>query len=244
VQDFLGQGTFLVISGDALTDLDLGALWSHHREAGGIGTLSLKRVQDPSQLGVVILGPDGRVQGFQEKPDPAEALSNLASCGIYVFEPEIFDYFPDHDFVDWATEVFPTVLEQDVPLYGHEIDGYWNDIGSIVEFRRGNFDALTGQVEVEVERLEIEDGLWAASSATLEGEVLMQPPVYVGEGSRVGADTRLTGPVVIGDNCTIGAGASLGDVVVWPGAEVPPGAVEVGGVTGTKPLAARLPRRY
>jgi mannose-1-phosphate guanylyltransferase len=114
VRDFFGGETFLIISGDALTDIDLTALWERHRHAGGIGTLALKPVDDPSQLGVVILGEGGRIQGFQEKPDPAEALSNLASCGIYVFEPEIFDYFPDRPFVDWAQDVFPALLAQDV----------------------------------------------------------------------------------------------------------------------------------
>ena len=102
VRDHFGDETFLIISGDALTDIDLTALWERTSETGGIATLALKRVDDPSQLGVVILGDDGRIQGFQEKPDPAEALSNLGNCGIYVFEPEIFDYFPDRDFVDWA----------------------------------------------------------------------------------------------------------------------------------------------
>ena len=147
VRDHFGDETFLIISGDALTDIDLTALWRAHKEQGGIATLALKRVDDPSQLGVVIVDDDGRIQGFQEKPDPAEALSNLGNCGIYVFEPEIFDYFPDREFVDWAQDVFPALLEQDVAFYGHEIAEYWNDVGSLEEYRQGNFDALDGQGE-------------------------------------------------------------------------------------------------
>ena len=149
MREHFGGETFLIISGDALTDIDLTALWRRHKEAGGIATLALKRVDDPSELGVVIVDDDGRIQGFQEKPDPAEALSNLGNCGIYVFEPEIFDYFPDRPFVDWAQDVFPALLEQDVPFYGHEIDEYWNDVGSLEEYRQGNFDALEGKVDVE-----------------------------------------------------------------------------------------------
>jgi mannose-1-phosphate guanylyltransferase len=240
VRDFLGDETFLVISGDALTDVDLGALWRRHREASGIGTLTLKRVPDPSQLGVVILSDDGRVQGFQEKPQPGEALSNLGSCGIYVFEPEIFDHFPDRDFVDWAQDVFPTMLERDVPLYGHEIDDYWSDVGSLSEFRRGNFDAITGKVQVEVEGSEIREGLLAGHSATLEGAVLMEPPVYIGEDCTIGAEVQLTGPVVIGEGSTIGEGAILRDVVLWPGTEVVAGTLAVGGITGVRPLAKWL----
>jgi mannose-1-phosphate guanylyltransferase len=167
VRDFFADETFLIISGDALTDIDLTKLWERHSEAGGIGTLALKRVPDPSQLGVVITGEDGRIQGFQEKPDPAEALSDLGSCGIYAFEPEIFDYFPEAEFVDWARDVFPVLLEQDVPLFGHEIDEYWNDIGSIAEFRQGNFDAVSGEVYVDLDGSELDGGLLVADSAQL-----------------------------------------------------------------------------
>jgi mannose-1-phosphate guanylyltransferase len=242
VRDFLGNETFLVISGDALTDIDLGLLRKRHQEAGGIGTLALTRVADPSQLGVVILGEDGRIQGFQEKPDPAEALSDLANCGIYVFEPEIFEHFSDQDFVDWATDVFPLLLERDVPIYGHEINDYWNDVGSIGEFRQSNFDALTGQVRVDLDGSEVEAGLWAADSSTVDGRVTMEPPVYLGARSTVGSEVRLTGPVVIGGGCRVGEGAALRDVLVWPGTEIAPGTVLVGGIAAARPLAERLIR--
>jgi mannose-1-phosphate guanylyltransferase/mannose-1-phosphate guanylyltransferase/phosphomannomutase len=240
VRDFFGDETFLIISGDALTDIDLGALWARHREAGGIGTLALKRVDDPSQLGVVIVADDGRIQGFQEKPDPAEALSNLGNCGIYVFEPEIFDHFPERDFVDWAEDVFPVLLEQDVPFHGHEIGEYWNDVGSLHEYRQGNFDALTGAVRVEVWGTEIEAGLRIGESSVLAGQVLMEPPVYVGEDCEIAADVRLTGPVVIGDGCTIGSGATLREVVIWPGSEVGEQEMLIGAIAGDRPQAERL----
>src|SRR3989442_368152 len=222
VRDHFGDETFLIISGDALTDIDLTALWRRHEEAGGIGTLALKRVEDPNQLGVVILAEDGRVQGFQEKPDPAEALSNLGNCGIYVFEPEIFDFFPDRDFVDWAQDVFPALLAQDVPFYGHEIDDYWNDIGNIKEFRQGNFDALSGEVKVEIE----------SGRLNPDADWVEERPVYVGEGCEIGSGVRLTGPVVLGDRCRLGDGAAIRDSVLWPGTEVvSPGAL-IGAVAG------------
>jgi mannose-1-phosphate guanylyltransferase len=240
VRDFLADETFLIISGDALTDIDLGALWRRHAAAGGIGTLSLKRVDDPTQLGVVIVDDDGRIQGFQEKPAPGEELSNLGNCGIYVFEPAIFDYFPDRPFVDWAQDVFPVLLDQGVPIYGHEIDDYWNDVGSLHEFRQGNFDALTGIVRVDLPGREVEDGLRVGDGAQLDAQELIEPPVFIGDGCRCGPEVRLTGPVVIGNDCKIGAGASLRDVVVWPGTDVPAKAMLVGGIAGGRPLAERL----
>ena len=240
VRDFFGGETFLIISGDALTDIDLGRLWARHDQAGGIGTLALKPVDDPSQLGVVILGEDGRIQAFQEKPDPAEALSNLGNCGIYVFEPEIFDHFPEPPFVDWAQDVFPVLLEQDVPLYGHAIDEYWNDVGSLEEYRQGNFDALEGKVHVELRGSEIEAGLHVGDSTELRGQVLMEPPVFIGEDCEIEPDVRLTGPVVIGDGCSIGSGATLREVVIWPGSDVPEQAMLIGAIAGDRPLAERL----
>src|SRR6185312_5020309 len=107
VADFLGPDSFLVMAADALTDIDLAALRAAHDGNDGVATLAVKRVPNVSEFGVVITGSDGRIQGFQEKPDPAEALSDLASCMIYVLSPEIFDYFPDRSVVDFALDVFP-----------------------------------------------------------------------------------------------------------------------------------------
>jgi mannose-1-phosphate guanylyltransferase len=230
VRDHFGDETFLIISGDALTDIDLTALWEAHKRFGGVGTLALKRVEDTREYGVVIVADDGRIQGFQEKPDPSEALSDLGNCGIYVFEPEIFDYFPEPEFVDWAMDVFPTLLEQDVGFFGHEFPQYWNDVGSLEEYRQGNFDALLGEVRVEM----------AADGAALPGDAEVEGPVFVGEGCEIAAGVRLTGPVVIGEGSRIGAGSALRDTIVWPHTEVDPGTVLIGGLAGERPLASKL----
>ena len=182
-----------MISGDALTDIDLAAMREFHESHDGIATLATKRVDDTSQFGVAITGADGRIQGFQEKPDPAEALSDLANCGIYMFRSEIFDFFPEPGtskaagpgdpagFADWAMDVFPRLLEGDVPFYSHEIDAYWNDIGNLEELRQGTLDALSGAVEVEPGG-EIVDGFRSGSPAEDEGE--LKGPVLLGRGLR------------------------------------------------------------
>jgi len=245
-RDFLVEtDSFLVISGDALTDIDLTAMREAHEAHDGIATLATKRVEDTSQFGVVITDSAGRVQGFQEKPDPAEALSDLANCGIYIFRAEIFDHFPGPDhrspagdedqpegFVDWAMDVFPSLLDGDVPFHSHEIDAYWNDIGSVDEYVQGNADALAGEVAIERREPEVADGIFAGKGSDLDG-VKVRPPVLLGADCAVGAGAELRGPVVVGEGSSIGAGARLRDAVVLPGAEVPPGAVVVGGVYGT-----------
>jgi mannose-1-phosphate guanylyltransferase len=250
VSDFLSAtDSFLVISGDALTDIDLSAMREAHEAnvaKGAIATLATKRVKDTTQLGVAITDDEGRIQGFQEKPDPAEALSDLATCGIYMFRAEIFDHFPPPDrkspagdpdqppgFVDWAQDVFPALLDGDVPFYSHEIAAYWNDIGSVGEYVQGNLDALRGQVGIEPPVPEVADGIYADDSDL--DAVKVKPPVLIGADCEVGIGVELHGPVVIGDGCRLGASAMLRDAVVLPGAELGPGALAVGGLYGVQP---------
>jgi mannose-1-phosphate guanylyltransferase/mannose-1-phosphate guanylyltransferase/phosphomannomutase len=240
VAPFLGD-SFLVISGDALTDIDLIAMREFHESHDGVATLATRRVEDTSQFGVAITGADGRIQGFQEKPQPAEALSDLANCGIYMFRSEIFDFFPapgaseaagpddPPGFADWAMDVFPALLEGDVPFYAHEIDAYWNDIGNVEELRQSNFDALRGAVAVEPGAPEVSDGVRSASP--LKGAEV-EAPVLIGEGVELGPGVRVQAPAIIGDGCRLGAGAWIRDSILLAGAELPAGAVLVGGIAG------------
>jgi len=239
--DFLGD-SFLIISGDALSDIDLSAMRNFHESHDGIATLATKRVDDTSQFGVAITGADGRIQGFQEKPDPAEALSDLANCGIYMFRSEIFDFFPapgaskaagpgDPDgFADWAMDVFPRLLDGDVPFYSHEIEAYWNDIGNLEELRESTLDALNGAVEVEREGELLEAGFRSGAPAGEEGE--LKGPVLIGSGCEIGDDVRIDGPSVIGDGTRVGSGSRLREVIALPGAEIPAGSVLIGAIAG------------
>ena len=241
VRDFFGDEPVVVISGDALTDLDVGALVARHREAGGIATLTVKQVPDTREYGVVIHDEDGRVQGFQEKPDPAEALSDLGNCGIYCFSPEIFDFFPDADPVDWAKDVFPVLLDNDVPFHVHEIDAYWNDVGSLAELRQGTWDALDGRLQLEVLGGEVSEGMRVGEGTELPDDLeLEEPPAWIGQGCELADGVRLVGPVAIGDGCRIGAGASLRDVILLPGTVVPPGEVMIGAIVGRSGLVKSL----
>jgi mannose-1-phosphate guanylyltransferase len=239
---FLGD-SFLVISGDALTDIDLTAMRKFHESHDGIATLATKRVADTTQFGVAITGADGRIQGFQEKPEPAEALSDLANCGIYMFRSEIFDFFPapgtskaagpgDPDgFADWAMDVFPRLLEGDVPFYSHEIEAYWNDIGNLDELRSGNLDGLQGAVELEPDG-EIVEGFRSGTPEEDEGE--LKGPVLLGPDCEIADDVRIDGPSVIGDGSSIGDGCRLREVIVLPGAEIAAGSVLVGAIAASR----------
>jgi mannose-1-phosphate guanylyltransferase/mannose-1-phosphate guanylyltransferase/phosphomannomutase len=231
-REFFGGETFLVISGDALTDIDLGALAARHREAGGIATLAVKQVADTREYGVVLHDREGRITGFQEKPERDEALSDLGNCGIYVFEPEIFDYFPDQPFADWAHDVFPALLEHDVPFFMHEVREYWNDVGSLAELRRGTFDALRGELRLRIEGRELSPGVTVSGADSLPARVEVDGPAWIGRGASLGAGARLMGPVVIGDGASIGERASVRDSIVFPGTEVTAGFILIGAIAG------------
>jgi mannose-1-phosphate guanylyltransferase/mannose-1-phosphate guanylyltransferase/phosphomannomutase len=243
--EFLGD-SFLVVAGDALTDIDFGAMREFHESHDGLVTMATKRVAETDQFGVVIAGEDGRVQGFQEKPDPAEALSDLANTCIYMFRAEVFDHFPapgtsndagpddPPEFADWAKDVFPALLEADVPFYSHEIEAYWNDIGNLDELREGNLDALRGAVAVEPGAPEVAEGVRSASP--LEG-VEAVAPVLVGERVEIGEGARIEGPAIVSDGCRIGAGSIVRDAILLAGAELPAESILIGGIAarGTKP---------
>ncbi len=242
--EFFGEDSFLVISGDALTDIDLTALAARHREAGGIATLAVKQVPDTREFGVVLHDREGRITGFQEKPRPDEALSDLGNCGIYVFTPEIFDYFPERPFVDWAQDVFPTLLSGDVPFYIHEVREYWNDVGSLGELRQGTFDALRGELRLEVEGEEVAPGVVVAGGQALPGDAEIEGPAWIGRDVRIGTGVRLMGPVVVGDDATLGDHAQLRETIVFPGTEVAPESILIGAILGHAGILQSLrPRR-
>ena len=232
VRDFFGDDPVVVVSGDALTDLDLRALVERHHSAGGIATLTVKEVADTREYGVVIHDEDGRVQGFQEKPDPAEALSRLGNCGIYCFHPDVFDYFPSEPFADWANDVFPELLAHDVPFFVHEIEDYWNDVGSLAELRAGTFDALAGRLKLEVSGDEVAPGVRVGERSLLDGCAQVDPPVWVGTECDVRDGVRLMGPVVVGDRSRVRDNASLRDAIVLPGTDVRAGAILIGAIAG------------
>jgi mannose-1-phosphate guanylyltransferase len=248
-RDFLAEDgdSFVVLAGDALTDVDLKGLIDAHRTNGGVATLGVKQVANVSEYGVIVTDAEGRVQGFQEKPEPAEALSDLVNCMIYVFSAEVFDYFPGEPFVDFAKDVFPALLDHDVPFHVHRVERYWNDVGSIGEYARGNLDAVEGYVEVdlggelvtgEADPESPGAGGLDAPAAGLPAGTEVNGRVLVGDGAEVSEGVRFDGSVVIGTGARIGAGARVKEAVLLPRAEVLAGALVVGGIVGREGAVA------
>lgn len=210
----LGGARFLVISGDALTDLDLTSLMGFHAGHGAIATIVVTPVSDPSKYGVVIMEEDSRIAAFQEKPSREEARSHLANSGIYVFEPEVLEMIPQ-GFYDFGSQLFPRFLEEGVPFYGYQHDDYWNDVGSLDEYKAGNFDALTGKVKIRIPGVRIGDDVWIGDKTVIEEDVVMVGPICIGTHCLVKRGAKLFGPLVVGDRTVIDEGAVLYRGIKW-----------------------------
>ena len=110
---------FLVISGDALCDIDLGALVRFHKEKEALVTIGLKSVDNPLEFGIVVIDEDGRIERFLEKPSWGQVFTDTINTGIYVLDPEVLRHVPEGRPFDFSKELFPLLLEMGRPLYGY-----------------------------------------------------------------------------------------------------------------------------
>src|SRR5918996_506040 len=160
--------TVLVISGDALCDVDLTKLIEAHRERGAAVTIGLKSVDNPLEFGIVVTDEDGRIERFLEKPSWGQVFSDTINTGIYVLEPEVLNHVPDDRPFDFSKELFPLLLEMGRPLYGFVCDGYWQDIGNLDQYRQANFDALDGQVQLNIPGIRLRGNVWIGTGVTID----------------------------------------------------------------------------
>jgi len=213
-EDLLRDDTFIVISGDALTDFDLTDLVRFHREKGALVTVCLARVADPLEFGITITDDDGRVQRFLEKPTWGQVFSDTVNTGIYVMEPEVFDYVAKDEVVDWSGDVFPHLLEEGRPVYGYVAEGYWEDVGTAESYLRAQADVLSGKVDVDIDGFEVSPGVWVGEGADVHPEAVLSGPLYVGDYAKVEAGVELREFTVVGSNVVVKTGAFLHRAVV------------------------------
>lgn len=190
------EGTFLVISGDALTDLDLSEVIDFHRRKGASATLVLKRMKDPLEFGIVMTDDEGRIERFLEKPSWGQVFTDTINTGIYVLEPEVLDLIPPGHPYDFSSELFPLMLDKGLPLFGYVTDAYWTDVGNTDAFLQASRDVLARRVAVELEGFEL------------------HPGVRIGEDVEIDPSARIEGPAIIGDNVRIGPGSVIGPSAV------------------------------
>lgn len=227
-------GTFLVISGDLLTDFDLGDALRFHRERGADLTILLTRVENPLQYGLVITEPDGRIVRFLEKPTWSEVFSDTVNTGIYLLEPSALDLIPRGREFDFSKDLFPLMMREGKKLYGHVAPGYWRDVGDLLEYRLAHQDILGGVVKVKIpgRRVEgLDKEIWLGTDTRVDFTAGLRGAVLIGKNTRVEANARITNSV-IGDNCIVEEGAVVSDSILWNNVYVGRGAILKENVVG------------
>lgn len=202
---FLEDGTFLVISGDVITDINLSDLLSFHRSHGAIATMAVKEVGDPSRFGVVVTDRAGKIESFQEKPAAGTEKSKLANTGIYVFEPEVFEWIPEGQFYDFGNDLFPALVAKGAPVYAMSTSAYWSDVGTLGQYLYTHWDLLTHpQLQERV-----------GHGTVVEPGAIVSSHALIGENCHIERGAVVLGYSCIGDGCLVRSGATVLDSIIW-----------------------------
>lgn len=213
-EEFLND-TYIVISGDALTDLDISKAVKYHKSKKSKATLVLKRESVPIEYGVVITDDSGRILRFIEKPSWGEVFSDTINTGIYILEPEVLNYYEKGDNFDFSKDLFPKLLKDNIPIFGYITEDYWCDIGDVHSYKQTQFDILEGKVNLELESSEIKKGIWIGEGSIVSSEVDIVPPVYIGKNCIIKNTKKIDSFTIIGNNCKIGDNNSFKRSIIW-----------------------------
>lgn len=212
-EDFL-EGTFIIISGDALTDIDIRKAAEYHKSKKSKVTLILKKVGIPLEYGVVVTDEDGRIVRFLEKPSWGEVFSDTVNTGIYILEPEVLGYYKRGDNFDFSKDLFPKLLKDNIPMYGYITKEYWNDIGDLKVYKEVNFDLLSRKVRTEIPYKQVQDRVWIGDDTIISEECKLIPPVLIGRNCIIKSNGILES-VIIADNSEVGENTSIKRSIVW-----------------------------
>jgi mannose-1-phosphate guanylyltransferase/phosphomannomutase len=224
--------TFVVISGDALTDVDLTKIVDFHREKGAAVTIGLKSVENPLEFGIVVTDDEGRIERFLEKPSWGQVFSDTINTGIYVLEPEVLRHVPTDRPYDFSKELFPLLLEMGRPLYGYTFDEYWQDIGNLDQFRQANFDALEGLVDLNIPGIRLRGNIWLGEGVELDDLDQIEAPAFVGNYSRIAPGATVAPYSVLGASVTLREQARTSRSVVDSSTYIGRSAVVEGAIVG------------
>jgi mannose-1-phosphate guanylyltransferase / phosphomannomutase len=224
--------TFLVISGDALCDIDLGKLVDFHREREALVTIGLKSVDNPLEFGIVVTDEEGRIERFLEKPSWAQVFTDTINTGIYVIEPQVLRHIPTDRPYDFSKELFPLLLEKGCPLYGFVAEGYWQDIGNLDQYRQANFDALDERVQLELPGIRLRGNVWVGEGVELDDLETVEGPAYVGNYCRIHPTATVEPYSVLSSSVALRDHARIARSIVDAGTSVGRSAVVEGAIVG------------
>jgi mannose-1-phosphate guanylyltransferase len=229
IQDFqhFFDDTFVVLCGDALIDLDLTEAVRRHKQKGAMASLITRRVprEEVSSYGVVVTDAEGRVLSFQEKPDVAEAASDMINTGIYIFEPQVLDFIPSGEPFDIGADLFPRLVAAGAPFYALPMEFEWVDIGKVPDYWQAIRSVLQGDVrQVQIPGKEVRPGIYTGLNVAADWDrITVQGPIYVGGMTRIEDGATIIGPAMIGPSCHICAGATIDNSIIFDYSRIGPG---------------------
>lgn len=221
-QEFL-DSTIIIISGDAFTDIDLKKAYEFHREKGSKATLILKREPIPLEFGVVVTDDNGRIIRFLEKPSWGEVFSDTINTGIYILEPEVLDYYEQGENFDFSRDLFPRLLEDNIPMFGYIAKEYWSDVGDLGSYIQTHVDILADEKKHYLLGPEKEKGIWIGDGTVLEKGAKISPPVYIGSNCLIEEGAIIEPYTVIGHDTIIGKDTSIKRSVIWDNVNISKG---------------------
>ncbi len=233
-ESMLRDGTFLIISGDALTDCDLTKAIAFHKKKKSVATLILCRVPNPLEFGVVFTNPEGKVERFLEKPSWSEVFSDTVNTGMYILEPEVFQMMEPGVSYDWSSDIFPLLLEKGQPMYGYVMEEYWADVGSLAQYREAHEHLLSQQVKLPVLGVAKQSGVYIGANCTIDDSATLVPPVCLGRNCKVKRGARIGPYTTIGDNALIEEDASVERSVIWDSAYIGPSVSVRSAIVGSR----------
>ncbi len=213
--EHLLQEPFLVISGDSLTDFNLSQIIDYHLNNKATVTMTLTRVPNPLDYGVIITDEHGNVRQFLEKPSWGEVFSDTVNTGIYVLNPDVFAYIEKNKVVDWSKDVFPCMLKHEEKLMGYIAHGYWTDVGTIEEYIRATGDYLSGKVNLPRVGQHIGGDVWVERDVEIAPDAQLHGPIFLGHGAKIKDGVIIHGPSVIRDYTIIDSRANIDRSIIW-----------------------------
>ncbi|MDR2426238.1 MAG: NDP-sugar synthase [Endomicrobium sp.] len=231
-EKFLDE-TFTVMSGDGLTDINLEKVLAFHKKKKALATIVLKKTDIRLEYGIVVTDKTSRVKKFVEKPKWSDIFADMVNTGIYIFEPEILKYVPENKFFDFSVDLFPLLLKNKKKVFAYPMEEYWTDIGNILEYKKGVFDALDGKVKINVSGCK-KQGSYISKYARIDESAKIKWPCFIDDNAYIGRNVIINPYSVISQNVRIEDNAAIKSSVIWEGSRIGNGAKLSNTIVGYK----------
>ncbi len=202
------QDTFIVISGDALTNIEIPKILAYHKSIHADVTIVLSKQENPLEYGVVLTNTDGRITSFCEKPQWENVITNTVNTGIYIIEKKVLEKIPVNTVFDFSNDLFPLLLKENANIYGYITEDYWSDLGTPEAYLRAQEELLDGKVFGKKMNSIFEENV------SLGEEVKVIAPVYIGKNTVITGKSNIGPYAVIGSGCII-ENSRVENAVLW-----------------------------